>query len=215
MRLQEAMADVRYIYACLDRDRRANCYRAVTILGSGLIAVVAALLQDWILVGISGSSASPVPFFTYWTAAAFLSVSLIGAEIGFRYACRSTARIRQQTRDSIGELLPSVVIAALISILVVAHAPQHGPMLPGIWACLFSLGIWSSRQRLPTLASWVALHYLTTGLVCIRFANAEHAYAPWTMLITFGLGQILTAGILYGHEKKCFDHPGVDDGQES
>ena len=70
-------------------------------------------------------------------------------------------------------------------------------MLPGVWSVLFSLGVFASLPMLPRAAFSIGLHYLLAGLLCLRFAHGEAALAPWTMTLTFGVGQLLSAVILY------------------
>jgi hypothetical protein len=70
-------------------------------------------------------------------------------------------------------------------------------MLPGIWSVLFSLGVFSSLMILPRGGFTIALHFLLAGIVCLRFGNGANALAPWTMFVTFGVGQFIAASVLY------------------
>ena len=70
-------------------------------------------------------------------------------------------------------------------------------MLPGLWSILFSLGVFASMSMLPRGVVWIGVHYLITGLFCLVAGLGDQALAPWTMLLTFGAGQFLSAGLLY------------------
>ena len=66
-----------------------------------------------------------------------------------------------------------------------------------LWAILFSLGVFASSRQLPPSATLVALYYLVSGVICLALARGEHAFSPWAMAATFGVGQLLTAVVLY------------------
>ena len=70
-------------------------------------------------------------------------------------------------------------------------------MLPGLWSILFGLGVCASCWLLPPQMYAVAVYYLLAGAACILEGQGTAALAPWTMLATFGIGQFLTAAVLY------------------
>jgi hypothetical protein len=43
----------------------------------------------------------------------------------------------------------------------------------------------------------VADWYLFGGIACLVTAQGPYAFSPWCMGLTFGVGQLLTAGILF------------------
>ena len=69
--------------------------------------------------------------------------------------------------------------------------------LPGLWAVLFSLGVFASRPYLPRIIGWVALYYLVAGTVLLAMAADSTSLSPWGMGLTFGLGQIASGIVLY------------------
>ena len=76
------------------------------------------------------------------------------------------------------------------------HAADVVWMLPGLWAALFSLGIFATYRLLPRSLFWVAVYYLACAVV-ILCLGPEHALSPWTMAGTFGVGQLVAAVLLY------------------
>jgi hypothetical protein len=62
---------------------------------------------------------------------------------------------------------------------------------------LFSLGVFACCRLLPRPLFGVAAYYLACGLGVLAFARGAEAFSPWTMGVTFGGGQLLTAVILY------------------
>ena len=59
------------------------------------------------------------------------------------------------------------------------------------WACSRPFGC--SRGRCFSSAIW----YLLSGVACLVWARGDAAFSPWAMVIPFGVGQLLTAAILY------------------
>jgi hypothetical protein len=71
-------------------------------------------------------------------------------------------------------------------------------MMPGIWAICFSLGMFASRTLLPRFITVVAGYYLIAGCMCLVMTRATVSqFSPWAMGLTFGVGQLLSAGVLY------------------
>jgi hypothetical protein len=70
-------------------------------------------------------------------------------------------------------------------------------MLPGLWALLFSLGIFASCRLLPRAVAIAGAWYLSGGVLALAWGNGAAALSPWIMGITFGGGQLLTAVILH------------------
>ena len=62
---------------------------------------------------------------------------------------------------------------------------------------LFSLGIFASCRLLPKATFWAAVYYLVAGVAALAMGREEAALSPWAMAGTFGVGQLLTAAILY------------------
>jgi hypothetical protein len=50
---------------------------------------------------------------------------------------------------------------------------------------------------MPPATVWVAAWYLACGGWNVAFAQRDVAFGPWTMGVPFGVGQSLTAAILY------------------
>jgi predicted membrane channel-forming protein YqfA (hemolysin III family) len=95
------------------------------------------------------------------------------------------------------QFLPSIAAGALLTCALVRFAEESLWMLPGLWAMLFSLGVFASCRLLPRATFWSGVYYLVAGFAALAFARDAAAFSPWAMVGTFGVGQLLTAGILY------------------
>ena len=136
-----------------------------------------------------------------WVSVAALSVAITGAEILVRWLRTDSPHARYQTIAAVRQFVPCLVAGALLTWAVMAFSGEHAVLLPTLWAMFFSLGIFSSSRYLPTGSVAVAVYYLVAGLVCLRWGQGQEALAPWTMMITFGAGQMLAAIVLYRRQE--------------
>ena len=90
---------------------------------------------------------------------------------------------------------PCLAAGGLVMVAVVTYAPDILWMLPGLWAMLFSLGIFASYRLLPKPTFWVALFYMIAGTMLLTLR--EEALSPWAMGVPFAIGQLFSAAVLY------------------
>jgi hypothetical protein len=102
----------------------------------------------------------------------------------------------EMIRMAVEQFLPSAGAGALMTIVLVRAVPSALWMLPGLWQIIFSLGVFSSCRFLPRPMAAAGAWYLLTGLTCLLLANSS-ALSPWTMGISYGVGQLLVAAILF------------------
>ena len=70
-------------------------------------------------------------------------------------------------------------------------------MLPGLWSIFFSLGIFASYRLLPKATFWIGVFYMAAGVLCLLWARSDFEFWPWAMGVPFGVGQVMSAAILY------------------
>lgn len=119
-------------------------------------------------------------------------------------ACEMIVRARRAVSENavrltelaVEQFLPALAAGALVTAVLAANAPETAWMLPGLWSVLFGLGVFASARLLPRAVFGVAAYYLGAGIFCLACGKSS-ALAPWTMALTFGLGQSLAAAVLY------------------
>ncbi len=198
MRVDEALSQVRSIQLQLARTRQYCCYRSATIALSGFLALGAAFLQaNWIAHPLEDLAR----YLLLWVCVAAVSVVVVGLEVLVRWQRSDSPHARRQTLTTVRQFLPCVVAGAVTTWGMAAFCPQHAALLPALWSIIFSLGIFASSAYLPAGSIAVALYYLIAGLVCLRWGQAEQALRPWTMVVTFAVGQWITAAVLYRQQE--------------
>jgi hypothetical protein len=191
MELQRALAQVAEIQDQLTRADVYRGYRSVPVAASGLIGLVAAWLQP------AGLVADPRAFVGYWAVIA-LCAGFVGiSEIVYNYVVHDESLARRRTRRVVGQLLPSLLGAAVITGCFVQLSAALVPLLPGIWAICFGIGIFASRPFLLRASGWTALYFYAMGVGLLWTARGPESLSPWSVGGTFGVGQLFTAVVLY------------------
>ncbi len=194
MELHEALTQISQIRQQVARTETFRGYRALPVAFSGILALSAALAQHyWVpepLQNVGG-------YLYLWVGAAALSMLATGLEMVWHCWYDQSTLTRTTTRLAVGQFLPSIVAGGLVMFVLVRFAPQELWMLPGLWAVLFSLGIFASYRLLPAATFWVGVFYLLAGCLCLALAQDQQALSPWAMGLPFGVGQLLAAAVLY------------------
>lgn len=102
----------------------------------------------------------------------------------------------EMLRMAVVQFLPSVGAGLLVTIVLLRCVPLATWMLPGLWQVIFSLGVFSSCRFLPKPMTAAGAWYLFTGLGCLAMGGNQ-ALSSWTMGISYGVGQLLIAAILF------------------
>jgi hypothetical protein len=194
MELHDALRQIDAIRAQVARTEVFRGYKARVIAATGLLGLAAAAVQPW---WAPEPAANPQRYLTLWLAVAAACLTIVAAELTLRWLATDSPLLKQQTLRAVEQFAPCVFAGAATTWALAWFSPQSLELLPGLWAILFSLGVFASWRQLPPAALGVACYYLVAGIVCLVFAREEHAFHPLAMAGTFGVGQLLTAGILH------------------
>ena len=194
MELDEAIGRITEIRAQLDRTETFRGYRSLTVAFSALLGVGGAVFQA---KHVTSPADQMWDYLGLWIAMAALSVIVVVAEILYRCSVATSPLTWRLSRLAFQQFLPCVIVGAALTGVIAFRVPQELWMLPGLWSMVFSLGVFASCRLLPKPIFWIGVHYLLAGAVCIAMGNGEYALSPWMMVLTFGAGQMFSAGILY------------------
>jgi hypothetical protein len=200
MDVARALGQIAEIQRQLAKGEIFRGYRPVPIALSGIIGIVAAWLQDPGL-GVR----DPVGFVRYWMVVAACAATVGGSEIAYNYFQHESAGERRRTRLVVGQFLPGVVAAAIVTGCFVHLSATLVPLLPGIWALSMGVGTFASRPYLPRASGWVALFYYSAGAGLLWVAQGPEPLSAWSVGATFGTGQLLAAVVLYWNVERQQD----------
>ncbi len=191
MDIENAVEQISEIHRHLAKTEIFYGYKPLTVLIVGIAAFVLAAVQNWVIV-----PSSELMFIIQWLVVGTVIILAIGGNIFYNYLrSGSDFKINQMSKVFL-QFGPSVAAGFVISAVFIFMDDSSIVYLPGIWAMLFSLGIFSMRPYLPRMIGYVALFYLAagSGLLCLVHYNLS--FSPWGMGVTFGAGHIFAALIL-------------------
>ncbi len=191
MELNDALSQISEIRRHLARSEVFRGYRSATTGFSAIVALAACAIHKlWLADGIDA-------FLWLWLCAAALSLIVVGTEMFIRCQRSQSALQREMTMIAVEQFVPCMVAGGLLT-YVMLHVAYHSLwMMPGLWAILFALGVFSSRRVLPRGTFVVGGWYLLCGLICLVISPQQSVPSPWEMALCFGVGQLLAAFILY------------------
>ncbi|MEM7477954.1 MAG: hypothetical protein AAF483_23450 [Planctomycetota bacterium] len=197
MELQNALQQISAIRQQMAGSEVFRGYRSLTVGFSGLLGALAALLQAWWIPDPTGDLRS---YIGLWMGAAALSLAVACGEMFWRAYRAGAGLARDMTILASKQFLPSIVVGALLTFCIAESAPEVAWMLPGLWALIYSLGVFASYRLLPQQAVWVGVFYAACGCICLCLGADSSLFSPlspWLMGLTFGFGQLFAAAILY------------------
>jgi hypothetical protein len=190
--LHKALGDISDIRRQMARSTEFRGYGPATLAATGLLAILTAGVQAvWL-----PDPPSHIPaYLGLWIATAIVSAALIGVQTVTRTHRMHSGMADAMIRMAVEQFLPAAGAGALLTLVLLHYVPTVLWMLPGLWLIIFGLGVFSSCRFLPRPMILAGLWYLFTGLLSIALAD-NRALSPWTMGISFGIGQLLVAAIL-------------------
>ncbi|MEZ5319774.1 MAG: hypothetical protein R2752_20400 [Vicinamibacterales bacterium] len=186
-----ALEQIEAIHDHLARGHIYRGWRPVPVAASGLVGLGAAAWQPAVQ-----SAPDANAFAMFWLVAAAVAMAIGCAEIVWHYAWRARAVDRRQTRFVLGQFLPALVAGLVASFALLSQPAPLVGLLPGLWALLFGVGIFAASPCLPRGSRGVALFYWTAGVGLLVAATGTRVPSPWSVGLTFGLGQLLAAAVL-------------------
>ena len=192
MDLPRALGQLADIHQQIAKGEVYRGYRSLPVAASGLMGLAAA----WAQTPALGAS-DPVAFVVYWTVIAACAGFVGASEIIYNYVVHDDRAARRRTKQVVGQFLPSMLAGAIITASFVNLSASLVPVLPGLWAICFGIGIFASRPYLPRASGWVALFYYAAGVALLWNARGPEPLRAWLVGGTFGAGQLMAALVLY------------------
>jgi len=195
MELRDALTQIAEIRQKVVEAEQFRGYRALPLAFSGVLALLAAWCQTlWLPEPLHDITA----YLLLWVGAAVLSMLVTGWEMYWAVRRSGSDIDRHKTYLAVTQFLPAIGAGGLLTVVLYQTGPPEClRLLPGLWCLLFSLGIFASCRLLPPVIVWPGVFYLFAGAVCLLTAQNDIGLSPWAMGLPFGIGQLLTAALLY------------------
>jgi hypothetical protein len=199
--LDKALGDISDIRRQVARTTEFRGYGPATLATTGVFAVIAAIAQARWLPDPAEHIRS---YLAIWMFTAMVSAALIAVQTVTRAHRIHSGMADEMIHMAVEQFLPSVGAGGLLTLVLIRSVPSALWMLPGLWLVIFSLGVFSSCRFLPRLMVVAGAWYLLAGLVCLSLADTR-ALSPWTMGVSYGVGQMLVAAILLVSSREACD----------
>lgn len=197
--LSNALDQISEIRRQMGRGQVFRGYRAQTTALTGLLAAVVAATQPML---IPHPWANLPGYLMLWGGLALVSAGFFGAELFIRCRRLGSPMQTERTIDAAERFIPALAAGAILTFVFYLSLKPLLWMLPGLWSVCFSLGIFASRTLLPRGIAIVGGFYLIAGCLNLTLARGPNAFSPWAMGLTFGVGQLLAAGVLYWNQER-------------
>src|SRR6266536_6664093 len=155
--LSHALDQISQIRRQMVRGQVFRGYRAQTTALTGVLALIAAALQPKLL---PHPWANMPGYYGLWCGLAVVSVIIFSAEQYIRCRRLASPLQNERTLEAVERFVPSLAAGTIVTIVYYRFLPDYAWMLPGLWAIIFSLGIFASRTMLPRGITVVAGYYL-------------------------------------------------------
>ncbi|MDG2014248.1 MAG: hypothetical protein P8J33_12130 [Pirellulaceae bacterium] len=188
MRTQKAINDLAQIRQRLQFIDSRSAFRSISLVISAAVFIAAALLQPTLGIEL----AVPRNFVWFWLVIALACSLGIAMEVGCRSLSGESRITFEWSRHLALAMLPAMVAAALLTWAILDHA-MWAPLLPGLWSMFAGLAITSAARLLPSFCQLSAIWMVLGGALAIRFDGFFATHLNLTMVLLFGVGQILLA----------------------
>ena len=167
----------------MTRGTQFRGYGPASIAASGLVALVVAAAQAWI---VRDAGQDALLFLGVWVATAAASVALTAFETIARARRVHSGLASQMIHSAVEQFLPATVVGVLLTGVLLLAAPQDLWMLPGLVAvdiqsrrvCLVPISATPDVQRRGLVSP--------CGLACLMIESGPRTLSPWEMGIPFG-----------------------------
>lgn len=188
-RVEDALARLADIHAQVARGAHFRGYRAAPVAAMGIVALIAAAAEGTLArLALGAASTTPQQHAAYWLGVAAICASFAVADLVRRYGLLP----RHATALALGQLTPALGVGIVLAVTLWPRAE----LLPGLWTMVFGLGVLASAPYLPRAVLGVALYYVAAGAALTLATREGLGASPWTMGITFGVGQLASAAAL-------------------
>jgi hypothetical protein len=193
--LDQALEEISAIRSQIARGTTFRGYGPAALTATALLAVGAAVAQATF---ITTPLVQVERFVWLWAGTALASLLIVGVEMVRRTRREHAGLADEMLWTAIEQFLPAGLAGGLVTLVLLAAAPEVSWTLPGLWQVIFSIGVFASCRFLPRATFFVGAWYLMSGLVCLAFVRG---LSPAAMGIGFGIGQLLGAVILHAHRE--------------
>src|SRR5437870_4343868 len=136
MQFAEALSQISEIHGHLAKGEVYRGFRPFPVALSGACGLAAIGLQ-----GRFVAADDPIGVVVFWLSVAVIGGFVGGSETLYKYVFHEDAFTRRRTRRVVGQFVPCLVAGSAVTAALTRSGGSLVPLLPGLWAILFGLGL--------------------------------------------------------------------------
>jgi hypothetical protein len=191
--LERALLDIAEVRDRLATMQRFKGYSAVAAVLSGILALIAGIIQALAVPVPHGAHQGRIYFAIWFVCAAAAAIANYGA-IAHWFVSDESARDRWQTRTVGLSILPALVLGGALSFALLGSGLIA--QLPGVWYGCYAVGLFASRTMIPRGVLPIAVAMLAIG-IGLLFVPPAIALAWWVLPAGFGTAQIVIGYFIF------------------
>lgn len=191
MEVREALDRISEIHAHLAKTEVYRGSRPRPVVFGALLGLLAAALSPRFV-----ADGDPHGYLRYWIPVGLLAFAVSASGIARGCLRSADPAFGRRTRQVAVQLGASLGASLLVTIAL-ARTPDAVGLLPGLWALLLGLGIWSLRPFAPRGTGWVAAFYVGAGALLLARHTDPAALSGWRLGGVFAVGQFGAALVLH------------------
>ncbi|MBV8153488.1 MAG: hypothetical protein JO029_04330 [Candidatus Eremiobacteraeota bacterium] len=195
---ERALSDLAEVRDRLARVQRFEGYSAPAAVASGIVALIAGVLQAR-LIPLPAAVPALHLYLQVW-------LGCLGAGLALNYGAVALWMLRNprpgahsQFRTAALSIAPSVLLGGAVTAALVSHGLFT--LLPGVWFAFYAIGLFASRGAIPNAALSVTVGFAVLAVGFLATPLEAVALAWWVMPLGFGFGQ-LAIGYLLSRERE-------------
>ncbi len=207
MQLHEALSDIAEIKAVLDRNQSYRGFRSIAIGISAALVLLGAFVQLHYDI-----TRFPSRYLQVWLCVATASLAVTVVEMIVRGRISNDLVVWKMHGRVATSLAPSFFVGALVTAALVIDtrntltlSRDNVWLLPGVWALIYSLGLFNCCNLLHRTTRFAACYFLISGFLYLVLNWNYRVVEAWQMVAIFGVGQLLLAAILYWKVERVGD----------
>lgn len=187
MELQRALSDLAEVRDRLAQLQRFEGYSAPAAAASGLVAIVASLVQR-VVAPMPATLETQHTYLFIWLSC--LAVALLlnyGAVTAWLLKHRAPGD-RSRFRTAAISIAPSILLGGALSVAIIDHGVFA--LLPGTWFAFYAIGLFASRGAIPASTIVVTAFFALLALAFLITPLVAVSLVWWVMPLGFGTGQL-------------------------
>lgn len=196
MNIKKALDQIYEIHSQLSKT---EIFRGYTPLMVFLISIPAIILSFYQYFNMSWID--EMLFIVQWIVFAFIICIIVSINIVLQCQNPTNNINLLLYKKVLLQFLPGLLSGLVVSVIALFCIREIIIFLPGIWALLFGMSVFSMLPYLPKYVVISGIFYLLAGCILLFLTRYNLSLHPFGMCITFGFGHLISALILYLEKK--------------